>query len=188
MSEALLPRVAVGDRDAVEACLERYGNLVWSLARRLTSNRTDAEDAVQEIFIDLWTHAARFDPDKASETTFVAMVARRRLIDRLRRSGREPSMEEIEAADQVAPVDAAADLIHRDEAARARKLIEALRPEQRRVIKLSVFHGHTHQSIADKLNLPLGTVKTHLRRGLLRVRDGLQAARAGSGSGSEAAS
>lgn len=175
MSEALLNRIAAGDRGAVEAVMERYGNLVWSLARRFTSNRTDAEDAVQEIFIDLWSSAARYDGSKASESTFVAMIARRRLIDRLRKTKRQPGTEELDAVGDLGDPAASPDLETRDEAARAFRLIRELKPEQQEVIKLAVYDGYSHQGISDKLGIPLGTVKTHLRRGLLRVRDGMQA-------------
>ncbi len=156
------------------ACVDRYANLVWSLARRFTSGGTEAEDAVQEIFIELWSSADRYDSTKASETTFIAMVARRRLIDRLRKRKREPGMEEIEAAvDLDTPGPAEATEV-KDEAERAKRLIRTLKPEQQRIIELAVYHGHTHQSIADALGMPLGTVKTHLRRGLLRVREAMQ--------------
>jgi RNA polymerase sigma-70 factor (ECF subfamily) len=169
-----LARVAAGDEKAVEACLNQFGNLVWSLARRFTASRTDAEDAVQEIFIDLWSSAARYDPSKASETTFVAMLARRRLIDRLRKSGRQPIAEELSAAADIEQPGQHADVALKDDAARAERLIRTLKPEQQQVIRLSVYEGHTHQSIADALQLPLGTVKTHLRRGLLKVREAMR--------------
>lgn len=175
LSEPLLHRVAAGEQNAVDECLDRYGNLVWSLARRFTSNRTDAEDAVQEIFIELWANAARFNADKASETTFVAMLARRRLIDRLRKTKREPSTEELNVAASVEQVDREADLETKDQAARAQRIIQALKPEQQQIIRLAVYDGHTHQSIAESLGIPLGTVKTHLRRGLLRVREAMEA-------------
>jgi len=180
----LLDRVAAGDQEAVKACLDRFGNLVWSLARRLTASRADAEDAVQEIFIDLWSSAARYDPSKASETTFVAMLARRRLIDRLRKSKRRPPTEELSAAADIEQSDLNADVAVKDDAARAARLIRTLKPEQQQVIKLAVYEGHTHQSIADALQLPLGTVKTHLRRGLLKVREAMRATDAASTGGS----
>ncbi len=82
----LLQRIAQGDESAVPACLAAYGGLVWSLARRYASDPSDAEDAAQEVFIELWRHAGRFDPAVASEATFVATVARRRLLDRARSS------------------------------------------------------------------------------------------------------
>ena len=177
----LLPRVAAGDQQAVEACLDRFGNLVWSLARRFTSNREDAEDAVQEIFIDLWSSAARYDSGKASETTFVAMVARRRLIDRLRKKTRRPEEEELSVVVELEQHELAPDAERMADAARAAELILTLKPEQQQVIKLAVYEGHTHQSIADALQLPLGTVKTHLRRGLLKVREALQTIDTGTG-------
>src|SRR5215813_10857739 len=92
---ALLARVAGGDPGAVRDCLARYGGLVWSIARRFEGG--DAEDAVQEIFLDLWRSAARFDPQIASEPAFVAMIARRRLIDRRRTRQRRPITEAIAA-------------------------------------------------------------------------------------------
>ncbi len=171
--EALLPLVASGDQRAVEACMDRYANLVWSLARRFTSSRADAEDAVQEIFIELWTKAGSYDPGKSGESTFVALIARRRLIDRMRKSGRQPATEELTAAADVQPADPV-DLAAKADAARAAKLIEGFKPEQREVIRMAVYLGHTHQHIADTLKLPLGTVKTHLRRGLLKVREALR--------------
>ena len=85
-----LERIAAGDPLAVDGCLEKYRGLVWSIARRFAGNHADAEDAVQEVFVELWRHAGRFDPAVAAESTFVATVARRRLIDRHRRRGRQP--------------------------------------------------------------------------------------------------
>jgi RNA polymerase sigma-70 factor (ECF subfamily) len=85
VAQAILKRIAAGDKTAVQDCLDSYGGLVWSLARRMSPNTNEAEDAVQEIFIDVWKNAARFDESQSSETTFVAMIARRRLIDRLRK-------------------------------------------------------------------------------------------------------
>jgi RNA polymerase sigma-70 factor (ECF subfamily) len=181
VDDSLLQRVAAGDESAVSACLDQYGNLVWSLARRFTTSHAEAEDAVQEIFIDLWSSAAKYDRDKASETTFVAMIARRRLIDRLRKTKREPFTEEIENVPGLDSPDHAREVEVKDEAAKASRLIRTLKPEQQRVIELAVYHGHTHQSIADALNLPLGTVKTHLRRGLLKIRSAMQAAEVPSG-------
>lgn len=181
--EPLLARVAAGDQEAVNACLNQFGNLVWSLARRFTASQTDAEDAVQEIFIDLWSSAARYDSDKASETTFVAMLARRRLIDRLRKSKRQPNMEELSSAADLPQPDLHPDIALQDDAARAAQLIRTLKLEQQQVIKLAVYEGHTHQSIADALQIPLGTVKTHLRRGLLKVREAMLMSDAKSGGG-----
>ena len=83
-----LQRIAAGETEAVRECMDRYGGLVWSLARRFLYSSNEAEDAVQEIFLDLWKHAGRFDPNVAAEATYVAMIARRRLIDRVRKRTR----------------------------------------------------------------------------------------------------
>ncbi len=174
MNQTLLQRIAAGDLAAVQECIDRYGGLVWSLARRFLAGQADAEDAVQDVFIELWKSAARYDPDVAAEATFVAMIARRRLIDRRRRisrqieSGPTVPVEEIDVpgqADQVQAVETS------DEAALAAEALGSLRPEQQRILRLSVYDGWSHQKIADHLQMPLGTVKTHVRRGLIRVRE-----------------
>jgi RNA polymerase sigma factor (sigma-70 family) len=171
VSAFLLPRVAFGDPAAVRDCIARYGGLVWSLARRLSPSVTDAEDAVQEIFVDLWRSAPRYDHSVSSEVTFVAMIARRRLIDRRRRRQRRPDTEPLpEGAGMFAgPEHAQMELC--GEAAIASKAIAELRPEQREVLILSTYHGLSHEEISEALGMPLGTVKAHARRGLLRVRE-----------------
>ncbi|HTK36951.1 MAG TPA: sigma-70 family RNA polymerase sigma factor, partial [Pyrinomonadaceae bacterium] len=84
MAQAILQRIAAGDRTAVQDCLDTYGGLVWSIARKMLRSNEDTEDAVQEIFVDIWKNAERYDDAQSSETTFIAMIARRRLIDRIR--------------------------------------------------------------------------------------------------------
>ena len=156
--------------------MDRFGPLVWSLARRFSSNAADAEDAAQDVFIALWRVAGRFNPAIASEQTFVAMVARRRLIDRRRRMGRQPVVAELpEVADSepLGPDEAE----RSEEAALAGQALAELRPEERRVIQLSIYNGLSHTEIASQLDLPIGTVKTHIRRGLVRVRELLGLAR-----------
>ncbi len=169
-----LQRIAAGDSSAVAQCLEQYGNLVWSVARKWSANVGDAEDAVQEIFIDLWKSAGRFDPEVASEPTFVMMIARRRLIDRRRKRGRMPATEMCNIDEPIGPMCDPATLAERGEdAAIAASLLSTLRPEERNVLLLSVQQGYSHQQIADQSGLPLGSVKTYIRRGLGKLRDHL---------------
>ena len=183
---SILPLVAAGDPGAMQRCMDRFGGLVWSLARRLSAGGADADDAVQEIFVDLWKSASRFDPAIASETTFVAMIARRRLIDRGRRRQRRIDAAPLPEAAQPA-AEAVPDPTERSEdAARATAALGLLRPEQQRVLQLSIFHGASHEDIARSTGLPLGTVKTHARRGLIRLREILEAEGA-LGPGSEGA-
>ena len=169
MTPTFLQRIARGDRDAVEACLDRYGPLVWSIARRFFRDRAEAEDAVQDVFIDLWSKAARYDPSLAEEPVFVAMIARRRLIDRLRRKRREPVPESLEAAGSVPDAQLSAEA--GGDASRAARLLATLRPEQREVLELAIYQGLSHSEVAGRLGMPLGTVKTHARRGLMALRE-----------------
>ena len=171
MSEALLKRISQGDKSAVQECLKKYGGLVWSLARRMSSSTEDAEDAVQEIFIDVWKHAGRFDESQASEATFIAMIARRRLIDRLRASKRRLAPTSLEDV-VTEPSDGYENRLHSYvEARQATEALKSLRPEQRQILELSIYQGLSHQEIADRTGMPLGTVKTHARRGLIQMRE-----------------
>ncbi len=175
--QPLLNRVAAGDAEAVQLCIDRFGALVWSLARRLLGNAAEAEDAVQEIFIDIWRNASRYDARVASEKTFVAMIARRRIIDRRRRLGRAPEMEtsELDRLSKPDETEWLSSVETTDEVSRAVDAIRQLKPDQQQLLRLAIHEGWTHQKIADHLQIPLGTVKTNVRRGLMRVRELLAA-------------
>ncbi len=172
-STPVLPRVAQGDETAVSECLNRYGGLVWSLARRSCTNQQTAEDAVQDIFLQVWKSAAKFDDSIATETTFIAMIARRRLID-LNRKKTLPSSGPVELEKVTSRTALAEDQAElQDEAAKAAELLEQLPAEQQNVIRLSIYEGLSHSRIAESTGLSLGTVKTHIRRGLIKLRKAL---------------
>jgi RNA polymerase sigma factor (sigma-70 family) len=173
--QTLLERIAAGDPDAVQECIDCYGALVWSLARRQLRQHADAEDAVQEVFIEIWRNAGRFDPARASEATFITMISRRRLIDRQRKLGRTTATQSIV---EEPAVDSGADPANVDiqeEAERARMFMGRLRADERRVLELGLLKGLTQTEIAKAADMPLGTVKTHARRGLMRLREMLGA-------------
>lgn len=168
---SILARIAAGDGDAVQQCVDRYGGLVWSLARQMVP--ATAEDAVQEVFISLWKSAHRFDPSKASEKTFIATVARRRLIDQLRRQGRRPQTRALPEPDEPAAeprVDDHLAIQTRAEARNVAAYLDELPPAQRKVIRMSVFVGMSHSEIAESTGIALGTIKSHIVRGLNRIR------------------
>ncbi len=171
MKEDILPRLGAGEPGAAEECLDRYGALVWSLARRHTRVAAEAEDAVQEIFLSLWKNASRFDPSKASEPAFITMIAKRRLIDLHRRKERRPEGSVAETELETMPDLRAGEIENRAEARLATRAIERLQPKEREAILLSVYQGMSHSEIATHMELPLGTVKTYIRRGLMRVRE-----------------
>jgi RNA polymerase sigma-70 factor (ECF subfamily) len=157
VTRATLQSIAAGDKNAVQDCLKAYGGLVWSLARRMLRNSEDAEDAVQEIFIDVWKNAGRFDPSQSSETT-------------------SDSIEDM----VVEPADSTAQNLQTTvEGREAFEALKALRPEQRQVLELSIIQGLSHQEISDATGMPLGTVKTHARRGILQARENLGLGKSG---------
>lgn len=176
-SEAILDRLARGEPGAAEACLDQYGDLVWSLARRHSVHQDDAEDAVQDIFLDLWKSAGRFDAQRGSEVTFICTVARRRLIDRRRYIQRRPqadSLQNDEGEMKDLPDNHDAHIEARAEASLALRALKTLDVKEREVIRLSVVLGMSHSEIAKHTQLPLGTVKTYIRRGLIRVHDAIE--------------
>ena len=173
-AEPLLPAVAAGDRSAMEACLDRYESLVWALARRVLGATAEAEDAVQEVFIGLWQSADRFDARCGTELNFVCTLARRRLIDVRRRRARRIDPEPLDNLGSAEPAaEAPDDSRLDDEASRVLTVLRGLPYEQRRMLEWSLADGLSHAEIATKTGAPLGTVKTLIRRGLLRVRQAL---------------
>jgi len=172
----ILQRVAAGDAGAVRECVSHYTGLLWSLTRYFGVPRSDAEDLMQEIFVDVWRSADRFDPTRSAESSYVTMIARRRLIDWRRKSGRRHAKlghRHPLWGDETVLEDCFRDIDQRDDAVRARRAVATLPEGQRRVLLLALAYGMTHQQIADHTGLPLGTVKTHARRGLLRLRERL---------------
>lgn len=184
-NDSVLHRVAAGEPGAVQECIDRYRGLVWSIARRLAPTHAEAEDAMQDVFIALWKNADRFDPALGAEPTFVAMIARRRLIDRARRRGRRPNeaalIEEHASATLAAREPTGeSELPYEvcEDARVAEQALGELTADQQRVILLSVYRGLSHDRIAIATGIPLGTVKTHIRRGLIKVRNILAERRA----------
>lgn len=166
----LLQRVARGEARAVECLLDRYRPLVWSIVRGKVPYDA-AEDVVQEVFIQLWKSADRFDPASGTEATFISTIAHRRLIDRQRRDARRAT-EALEAEALPASPQGGEGLRNvelRDEAAWAEGALDHIRPEERAVLRMSIS-GLTHREIAEQTETPLGTVKSQARRGLERVR------------------
>ncbi len=171
----ILPRIADGEAGAMNLCIDRYGGLVWSIARRYLKDSSAAEDLVQEVFTEIWKKAGSFDSAVASEITYVGLIARRRAIDFLRRHGRQPGFEPLSAAESLPyPVAETCSVTCDPEAIQTS--IANLPDETRRLFGLFFEDGFTHPEIAERTGLPLGTVKTRLRRGLIALREQLQRA------------
>jgi RNA polymerase sigma-70 factor (ECF subfamily) len=167
----LLAEVATGDSKAFEELTKKYGNLIWSIARRYLSNQAEAEDAVQEIFLALWQSASRFDASKGSEITFIATIARRRLIDGLRKNNKHKILQSIDDAISNDVFKQKSNLEKNAELSLAIGILETLEKKDQELLSLSIYQGYSHVEIAKLLNLPLGTVKTKIRRNLMKIRE-----------------
>ncbi len=165
--EPVLVRVGRGEAGAMEECIESYGNLVWSITKKYCHNHSDAEDLTQEIFSELWDKADRYDSQRAGESTFIGTLARRRSIDWLRKRGRqpewEPIAEDIEESQTTNPMNLIDHQLVLD-------AVETLPTDTRDLFKFHFESGMTHQEIASETGIPLGTIKTRLRKGLLQLR------------------
>ncbi|MCP3903600.1 MAG: RNA polymerase sigma factor [Planctomycetes bacterium] len=174
MGQSILQRVAGGDRGAMDECVDRYGRLVRAIAARVFGQLADVDDAVQEAFAAIWMNASRFDGMRGSEHGFVAMIARQRAIDHLRRSRRASRLgygtEPIEWFENEPPVDPEET---RQEMGPVEVAFDHLSSDQQRVVRLALMHGLTREQIARHVGCPVNTVKSHFRRGLNRLRDQL---------------
>ena len=170
----ILPGIASGLERAMESCITKYGGLVWSIAQRYVKDRGAAEDVVQDTFTDVWKSAKRYDPAIATECTFIGMLARRRAIDYVRKQSRQPELEPLPEAESLPHASDAPSPALSCETEDVRKALDRLPDDTRELFALHFDQGLTHPEISDKTGMPLGTVKTRLRRGLIEVRNHLR--------------
>ncbi len=167
-------RVAAGEEAALAMLYERFGSLVYRMAFQAVPSKSEAEDAVQEIFVRLWRTASRYDPSRAALVTWVILISRRQLVDRMRRSRarlRPASLDESQGGPMV-EVGGSVSGMERDERLAAMlKRIDALPELQRTVVKRAYLGGQTLRQIGEELNTPLGTIKSALSRALTRLRE-----------------
>ncbi len=173
----LMRRVAANDQRAVAELYDRFAPLVYRMALRTMITRAEAEDAVQEVFIRLWRTASRFDPSRAGLVTWVMLITRRQLVDRIRRLRciRRAELKSIDrAATPFATASHSSGVAESDERSRrlefVRERIDALPPLQRTVVTRAFKGGQTLRQIGENLDTPLGTVKTAMHRALISLR------------------
>jgi RNA polymerase sigma-70 factor, ECF subfamily len=168
----LLRAIRGGDEGALEQLYDRYRLILFGLLLRILHSRAEAEDCLQEIFLQVWRRASDFDEARGRPFTWLVTMTRSRAIDRLRSLGsrdrvaRESAQEVIEETS-----DAAQDAMRAEQSATVRRALGALPAEQRRVLELAYFDGLTQTEIAARLDQPLGTVKTRTRSGMLKLRE-----------------
>jgi RNA polymerase sigma-70 factor, ECF subfamily len=174
---AWLARAADGDGAALAALYDWHARGVYSIALRVVGNEADAEDVVQEVFTQAWRQAGRYDATRAPVVGWLLVMARARALDRLRarRSRLAPVALETAVADPVDPGPGQElQAISHEEAERLRRALEELPEGQREAIELAYYKGLSQSDIAEELRQPLGTVKTRMRTGLLKLRDVLR--------------
>lgn len=169
----LMHRVASGDEDAVKELYDRFSSLVFKVAVQLLPNRAEADDAVQEVFVRLWQTADRYDPRRAKLVTWVMLIARRHLIDRLRRHAVRPGASSFEEDLTGSGPEDGPDRQPQETERNDRLLmrIAELPDLQRLVIERAYLQGFTLREVSKQLDAPLGTVKSALSRGLARLRE-----------------
>jgi RNA polymerase sigma-70 factor (ECF subfamily) len=169
----LMKQIAAGEEPAVAQLYDRFGGLVFRVARQMLPTQPEAEDAVQEIFVRLWQTADRFDPQRAKLVTWVMLIARRHLIDQLRRKSVRPKSCGLDP-DALGAIPEQTVKFPRHQTERSTVLQKCLAelPElQRTVIERSYLQGFTLREVSRQLDAPLGTVKSALSRGLQKLRD-----------------
>jgi RNA polymerase sigma-70 factor (ECF subfamily) len=170
-SEELAERFSAGDERALEELYRRYSSLVYTVALRSLGDVTDAEDVLQQVFIAAWKGRDRYQPDRAAVSTWLMGIARNKIVDAHAARGRQRRIQgEVASNTSVRdsePVDVAQQLVMAEEIARLDKV-----PQQ--VLRLAFYEDLTHTQIAERLQLPPGTVKSHIRRSLIKLRNRME--------------
>jgi RNA polymerase sigma-70 factor (ECF subfamily) len=171
---ALMQRVAACEEKAVAELYDRFGSLVFRMAFQAMPGRAEAEDAVQEIFVRLWRTAGRYDPNRAALVTWVMLIARRHIVDKLRRSKARIRASSLDGAQAPSPAAPEFDMSRMEKDERFVALMQRINslPElQKVVVTRAYLGGQTLRQIGDELNIPLGTIKSALSRALVRLRE-----------------
>jgi RNA polymerase sigma-70 factor (ECF subfamily) len=166
----LIAAVAAGGPTAMEVFYDRFAPLVHAIALRMLSDRTAAEELVEDVFVELWRRAATYDPARGSAATWIATITRSRGIDRLRAQRRHEAGRLPAAAEPVAGgVEPSAAVLADEERRTVAQALSQLTTEQREAVELAYFSGLSQQQIAEHLKRPLGTVKSHIRQALIHL-------------------
>jgi RNA polymerase sigma-70 factor (ECF subfamily) len=174
----LLRRIAARDRVALSEFYDQTARPLFSIACRILGNTADAEEAIQDVFVQIWMKAGMFDAAKGQPFHWVLALTRNRCIDVLRARQRRLRIivdaDGDESIERVAESTPAETQLGGTDAAAIQNAVNTLPKEQRQAIEMAFFRGLTHQEIAESLNEPLGTIKARIRRGMLKLREDLQ--------------
>jgi len=171
--EALLAQVALGNRQAFDALYRGTANRLFGICLRVLAERSEAEDALQDVFTTVWRKASQFDATRASATAWLAMIARNKAIDRLRSMPARQTRASLALAEDLE--DPGASPPQQAQAATDRAQLETclerLEPRRRSLIRAAFFDGLTYEELATRIQTPLGTIKSWIRRGLIQLRE-----------------
>ncbi|MEW2143325.1 sigma-70 family RNA polymerase sigma factor [Micromonospora vinacea] len=172
-ADELLPRVARGDEAAFAALYDAMAGRVLGLARRVVRDPAQAEEVTQEVMVEVWRTAGRFDAGRGSASAWILTMAHRRAVDRVRSEQAHTNrVQQVAATETHVPYDEVVeDVTARLEREQVRRCLGRLTPVQRESVTLAYYGGHTYREVAEKLQTPLPTVKTRMRDGLIRMRD-----------------
>lgn len=175
--DSLLMRVSRGDRAAFEELYDALSSSVYGLARRVVRDPTRAEDVTQEVFLEVWRKASRFDATRGKAKTWVMTIAHRRAVDAVRRSESQRRQDHHGAPDDISFDEPGDRVIQAEEHGAVRECLDTLTDLQLESVRLAYFNGYTYGEVATLLDKPLPTIKTRMRDGLIRLRDCLEGAR-----------
>lgn len=169
---SLLLRIRERDDSALEGLYDKYAILAFTLAVRILDDRMMAEDVVQEAFLSVWRNAARFEPASGSFKSWFVTIVRNRCFDRLRSRGAQPQVaRDVEVANRPGADDVAAQVVRGLTAERVRNALDGLPSEQRETVEMAYFGGLSQTEIAEKMRVPLGTVKGRVRMAMGKLRE-----------------
>ena len=168
-AEALLHRCAAGDRAAFRLLYDRWGSRLYGIALRITRQGASAADATLDAFVQIWQQAHQFDPERGSPDAWLIGIVRYRALDIVRRRSREVPGYEPEDREDESP-DALARLVSTAEGAALHRCLNELEEDRRRLVVLAFVDGLSHSDLAERMGVPLGTVKSWIRRSLISLR------------------
>lgn len=173
--ETLLARIAEAEAGALGELYDRYGRLIYSLAMNIVYDRSTAEEVTQDVFTELWRKAGQYHAEQGKVITWLAVIARNRAIDNLRRMNVRPEGHSVDWSEDIFPelhnpVTVEQSIELEQQKGLVRSALAQLPEEQRECLALAYFLGYSHQQISEALNEPLGTVKTRLRLAMRRLR------------------
>jgi len=173
---AALARIPAGDRAALQTVYRLTSAKLFGVCLRILAERSETEDVLQEVFVTVWRKAADFDPNRASPMTWLIAIARNRAIDRLRATRQSWRMEPIDNAAEVADGTARADsaLENAQDHARLHGCLEGLATNERSALRGAFFDGNTYEDLAERMSVPLGTIKSWIRRAMIKLKSCLE--------------